>query len=57
MPFSVIPARPRFTRLRRADKLQPESRNAKNFWTPAPVPDRDPGFAGVTAQRILDSDQ
>jgi hypothetical protein len=28
---------------------EPESRNYERFWTPAPVPDHDPGFAGVKA--------
>jgi len=28
--------------------LDPESSHHKQFRTPAPVPDRDPGFAGVT---------
>jgi hypothetical protein len=23
-------------------------KRSKSFWTPAPVPDSDPGFAGVT---------
>ena len=34
-------------------RRKPESRNTKNFWTPAPVPDTDPGFAGVTAWRTF----
>jgi hypothetical protein len=30
-------------------RRKPESRTTKDFWTPAPVPDSDPGFTGVTA--------
>jgi len=48
MVSTVIPAP-----LQVRDKLQPESRKNKPFWTPAPVPDPDPGFAGVTTLRAI----
>jgi len=34
-------------------RRKPESRENKQFWTPAPVPDLDPGFAGVTALKTF----
>ncbi|MBU2497869.1 MAG: hypothetical protein KKE57_03115, partial [Proteobacteria bacterium] len=36
------------------DKLQPESSVLKQFWTPGPVPDPDPGFAGETVFGNMD---
>jgi len=48
--FSVIPA----PALPGGNKLQPESSVFNKFWTPAPVPDPDPGFAGVTVFGNID---
>jgi hypothetical protein len=32
---------------------KPESSHFNSFWTPAPAPDSDPGFAGVTGLRLF----
>jgi len=34
-------------------RRKPESRQFRVFWTPAPVPDHDPGSSGVTNQKAF----
>jgi hypothetical protein len=33
-------------------RRKPEASHFNSFWTPAPAPDIDPGFAGVTVMEL-----